>query len=84
MRFLISKQKKQMIKPVQVVSTPNIMSGKPCIKGTRIPASTIVYLVRTEKINPNDLIQDYFPQLSLEAVNAALSWSDSNKELAYE
>ena len=46
----------------QIVSIPNVMSGAPCIQGTRIPVSTIVFLVRNENIEPTILVKDYFPQ----------------------
>ena len=50
-----------------------VMGGAPCIAGTRIPVATIVSMV-AEGSSVSDVMAD-FPQLSAEAVSAALQFA---------
>lgn len=52
---------------------PMIMAGVPCIKGTRIPAATVVAYVG-EGQSPEDIARE-FPQLTVADVRAALSFA---------
>ena len=49
---------------------PQLMAGKPVIKGTRIPVELIVRLV-AQGIPEQDILQDY-PRLQREDIQAAL------------
>lgn len=49
---------------------PRIHHGKPCIKGTRVPASVIVGTI-AEGHSPERVLQSW-PQLTMEDVTAAL------------
>jgi uncharacterized protein (DUF433 family) len=49
---------------------PNIHHGKPCIKGTRVPASVIVGTIADGE-SPERILKSW-PQLTLEDVTAAL------------
>ena len=56
-----------------IVSDPNVMMGKPVISGTRITVELILEkLAAGEKI---EQITDAHPRLTLEAVQAALSFA---------
>ena len=52
---------------------PEIHHGEPCIKGTRIPVSTIVGSVADEM--SFDAIMDSYPQLKKESIQAALAYA---------
>ena len=59
--------------PEQVEIRPDVMMGKPCLKGTRIP----VYLI-LEKLAAGetaDQILAAYPQLRAEHVSAALQYA---------
>jgi len=49
------------------------MGGVPCIRGTRLPAATVVGLV-AEGITAERIVAEY-PQLTLEDVRAALEFA---------
>jgi uncharacterized protein (DUF433 family) len=66
----------QKQKPVSV--NHKIQGGAPCLTGTRIPVSDVVYLVRKKSISPKLLVTEYFTQLSLDQVRAALDWFDKS------
>lgn len=54
----------------RIVINPQLMAGKPVIKGTRIPVELIVRLV-AQGIPEQDILQDY-PRLQHEDIEAAL------------
>jgi len=57
----------------RIVSDPEVMLGKPCIKGTRIPVELILrYLDGGQSV---DDIVGAFPGLTPEDVQAAQSWA---------
>ena len=57
----------------RIVVDPEIMVGKPIIKGTRIPVDLIIRQL-AQSIKVKDILADY-PQLSEEDVKAALLYS---------
>lgn len=57
----------------RIVSDPNIMLGKPIIKGTRIPVELILRKL-SEGITVEELLEAY-PHLTREDILAALSYS---------
>ena len=60
-----------------IASTPNVLRGKPRIKGTRIPVSLILgYLAAGD--NPEQIIAE-FPDLNPEQIAACLDYA---RELA--
>ena len=60
-----------------VVSTPEILRGKPCLRGTRIPVSLVLgYLAAGQ--SPAE-IRHEFPDLTPEAIAACLDYA---RELA--
>ena len=63
----------------RITSNPNVMLGKPCIKGTRIP----VYLVLRVLADPQgfDQVFEAYPRLTPEDVQAALRFAADWMEL---
>jgi uncharacterized protein (DUF433 family) len=57
----------------QIVSDPQIMLGKPIIKGTRITVELILRKL-SQKILIDDLLKSY-PHLTIEDIYAALAYS---------
>jgi len=57
----------------RISSDPDILHGKPCIKGTRIPVYLIVSLV-AEGESVENIIKDY-PSLTPEDIKAALLYA---------
>jgi len=57
----------------RISSDPDILHGKPCIKGTRIPVYLIVSLV-AEGETVEDIIKDY-PSLTSEDIKAAVKYA---------
>jgi uncharacterized protein (DUF433 family) len=55
----------------RITVNPNIHFGKPCVAGTRIPVHSVLELVR-EQIPSDDIIRDYYPELSAEDIRACV------------
>ena len=56
----------------RVVVDPQVMVGKPVIKGTRIPVDLIVRLL-AQGMTTEEILEDY-PQLKKEDIKAALEY----------
>jgi uncharacterized protein (DUF433 family) len=54
----------------------NICHGQPCIKGTRIMVYLILELLETG-LAPDQIIRDYYPQLTRQDVEACLHYAAS-------
>lgn len=54
----------------RIVIDPEIMAGKPIIRGTRIPVDIIIKLV-AQGMTPDEILKDY-PHISKEDIQAAL------------
>ena len=57
----------------RIVSDPNVMTGKPVIRGTRIPVDLIVRML-SQRISEEAILQEY-PRLRTEDVQAALDYA---------
>ena len=55
---------------------PRICFGKPCVKGTRIPASMVLQLIE-QGLSPADIIKDCYPDLTVEDIKACLHYAAS-------
>lgn len=55
----------------KIVVNPKIHFGKPCIAGTRITVQSILELIN-EGLTFNEIIRDYYPDLSIEGVRACV------------
>lgn len=65
---------------MQIVSiNKNIQGGVPCIAGTRIPVSEVIYLYKRKKISPEEIVTKHYIQLSLYQVNKIVEWYKQNK-----
>ena len=56
-----------------IVSDPQILRGKPCVKGTRIPAALILGYLASGR--DRDAIRQEFPDLSNEHIAACLDYA---------
>lgn len=61
---------------VEVISTPGIMGGEPCISGTRIPADIILLYLR-DGASRFEIFADY-PSLPVGAIEAVARWANAN------
>jgi len=57
----------------RIVVDPNILAGKPVIKGTRIPVYLIIQLIAAD-MNLKDVLKEY-PELKEDDVKAALLYA---------
>lgn len=57
----------------RIVLDPRIMTGKPVIRGTRIPVEVIVRMV-AQRIPDKEILREY-PRLQPEDIQAALSYA---------
>ena len=55
----------------RITADPDIHFGKPCIAGTRITVQNVLELI-TEGIGSQDIIKDYYPELTTEDIHACL------------
>jgi uncharacterized protein (DUF433 family) len=62
-----------MVSFAHIVSNPEILGGKPCVRGTRISVEFILELVASGA-SRDDIVKRY-PQLSREAVEEALRYA---------
>lgn len=60
----------------RIVVDPNIMVGKPVIRGTRVPVSIVMNYVENGH-TPEEIIDDY-PVLTVEDIAAAVAYAASN------
>jgi len=56
----------------RIASNPQILGGKPCVKGTRIPVYMVLELVDAS-IPFHEIRAKYYPQLSEEDLKACLT-----------
>lgn len=59
----------------EVVSDPTVMSGDPVVRGTRVPAETIMAYLRAGH-SPQDIFSDY-PSLPIDGVDAVIRWAEA-------
>jgi len=60
---------------VNVVSDEEVMSGDPCIAGTRIPVETVVLNLRAG--HSFERIFETYPTLPRGGIEAAICWAES-------
>jgi uncharacterized protein (DUF433 family) len=58
----------------KIVVNPNIHFGKPCIAGTRITVQSVLELIN-EGITFNEIIRDYYPDLTIEDIRACVQYA---------
>jgi len=52
---------------------PEVHFGKPCVADTRIQVQNVLELIE-EGISFNEIVQDYYPQLSIEDIKACVRY----------
>lgn len=57
----------------EITANPNIMTGMPCIKGTRITVANLLRQIAAGR-TPDKICQDY-PSLTIESIRAALAFA---------
>jgi len=57
----------------RISANPNILGGKPCIKGTRITVSMILDLLE-DGLTFEQILQDYYPHLSIDDLKACVEY----------
>ena len=57
----------------RITFDPNVMGGKPCVRGMRVTVGTIVGLIASGA-TPEEILADY-PYLEAEDIRAALSYA---------
>lgn len=62
----------------RITFDPNVMGGKPCIRGMRVTVGTIVGLI-ANGATPEEILADY-PYLEAEDITAALSYASWRSE----
>ena len=62
--------------PAEVHSNPDILGGMPCVRGTRVPAMTIVAYIR-DGYSDFDIFRDY-PSLPIDGIEAVRRWAAEN------
>jgi len=58
----------------RITVNPTIHFGKPCVAGTRITVQSVLELLN-EGVTFGEIIQDYYPDLTIEDVRACLSYA---------
>ncbi|CAH2573186.1 hypothetical protein PRNO82_02596 [Planktothrix rubescens] len=65
------------MKPLtRITINPEVMGGKPCIRGLRVTVGTLVGLMASGR-TPEDILKAY-PYLELADIDAVLAYSISN------
>jgi uncharacterized protein (DUF433 family) len=67
--------RKPPVVPAQVVTDPDVMSGEPVVRGTRVPARTILAYLRGGHTNV-EIFEDY-PTLPIDGVEAVVRWAEA-------
>lgn len=58
----------------RIVVDAKIHFGKPCVAGTRITVQKVLELL-DENLSFNQIIQDYYPDLSVEDIRACIQYA---------
>lgn len=58
----------------RIAVDPRVHFGKPCVAGTRIAVQDVLELV-DEDIPFNQIIRDYYPDLTIEDVHACIRYA---------
>jgi uncharacterized protein (DUF433 family) len=58
----------------RVVSNPQILNGKPCVQGTRIPVTAVLQLL-SDGLTYQQIIADYYPHLKPKDIQACIEYA---------
>ncbi len=68
--------RKPPVFPAEVVSDPDVMSGEPVVRGTRVQARTVLACLR-EGSTHVEIFEDY-PTLPIDGIDAVIRWAEAN------
>ena len=72
-----------MIEHPEITANPKVMTGMPCIKGTRVTVANVVRQIAAGR-TPDEICRDY-PYLTIETIRAALAFAaDISSSETYE
>lgn len=57
-----------------IAISPKVHFGKPCVAGTRITVQSVLELIN-EGLCFDDIIRDYYPDLSVEDIRACIRYA---------
>lgn len=60
----------------EIIEDPEVMSGDPVVRGTRVPAETILAYLRAGSTN-REIFEDY-PTLPVDGIDAVIRWAEKN------
>ena len=60
--------------PAEIICDPSVMSGDPVVRGTRVPAETIVAYLRAGH-TAQEIFEDY-PTLPIDGIDAVIRWAE--------
>ena len=60
----------------RIIEDPKVLSGKPCVKGTRVSIAFILYLL-AGGTNEDDIVK-YYPHLTIEDIRACCLYASEN------
>jgi uncharacterized protein (DUF433 family) len=63
--------------PAEIIADPSVMSGDPVVRGTRVPAATIVAYLRAGR-SKREIFEDY-PTLPIDGIDAVIRWADATQ-----
>jgi uncharacterized protein (DUF433 family) len=75
-KITISRMVMVVLDRVKVVSDEEVMSGDPCIEGTRIPVETVLLNLRAG--HSLDRIFEAYPTLPPGGIEAAIRWAEAH------
>jgi uncharacterized protein (DUF433 family) len=58
----------------RIAVSPGVHFGKPCITNTRITVQSVLELIN-EGLTFNQIIEDYYPDLTVEDIHACLGYA---------
>jgi len=67
--------RKTTLIPAEVVRDPSVMSGAPVVRGTRVPAETILTYLRAGHSH-REIFEDY-PSLPVDGIDAVVAWAEA-------
>ena len=59
----------------EVVCDPTVMSGDPVVRGTRVPAETIIAYLRAGH-SAREIFEDY-PSIPIDGIEAVIRWAEA-------
>src|SRR5277367_5707751 len=74
-RLMVALRKPPVI-VAEVACDPSVMSGELVVRGTRVPAETIVAYLRAGRSNL-EIFEDY-PTLPIDGIDAVIRWAELN------